>query len=186
MRIILKHLDPNVLRALAAAFLLILAGALPARAQDDAAFTAAVGRLEQTRAALDQIESTLSKPDLPDSLLQSIRQQIDPISATIQSVIAEASPRVDAIKTRLDQLGPKPGEKDAPESAAVTVAVGPSSVETATISPSSTVCAVVTGAGGRASVTSVARTARRTRRPAGSMWPASRSVPAGCASSVSR
>lgn len=120
MRIILKHLDPNVLRALAAAFLLILAGALPARAQDDAAFTAAVGRLEQTRAALDQIESTLSKPDLPDSLLQSIRQQIDPISATIQSVIAEASPRVDAIKTRLDQLGPKPGEKDAPESAAVT------------------------------------------------------------------
>ena len=74
-----------------------------AHAQSDANMAAAAKRLDQTRSALEQIESTLAKADLPDSLLQSLRQQLDPIAANIQSVVDEVSPRADAVKTRLDR-----------------------------------------------------------------------------------
>ena len=118
MRITLRNLSSFVLPLVAVAFWL---GALTggAHAQSDANMAAAAKRLDQTRSALEQIESTLAKADLPDSLLQSLRQQLDPIAANIQSVVDEVSPRADAVKTRLEQLGPKPGDKDAPETPAV-------------------------------------------------------------------
>ncbi len=49
-----------------------------------------------------------------------MRQQIDPISAAVSGALDRLTPRLDAIKTRLDQLGPKPDDSSPPESPEVT------------------------------------------------------------------
>ena len=89
------HRALNILRSVAAALLLCLAAAGPATAQSEPVMAAQAQRLEQTRNALEQLESTLSKPDLPESLLKSLRERIDPILATINGVIEQAQPRAD-------------------------------------------------------------------------------------------
>jgi small-conductance mechanosensitive channel len=107
------------LSALLLAALLLVGASSAARAQGETNLAGAAQRLDQTRAAIEQIESTLAKPDLPDSLLKSLRAQLDPISAEIVGVIGAVTPRVEAIRSRIAQLGPKPGDKDAPETATV-------------------------------------------------------------------
>jgi small-conductance mechanosensitive channel len=54
---------------------------------------------------------------MSDADLQNIRQQIEPIIADIRTVIDEQTPRLEASKQRLSQLGPKP-EKGQPEESA--------------------------------------------------------------------
>lgn len=107
----------RLLATVLTALLLVFAAAAGA-AEPDGNLAAPAQRLEQTRAALEQIESTLAKPDIPDSLLLSLRTQLDPISNSIDGVIGAVTPRVDTIRARIDQLGPKPGDKDPPETAA--------------------------------------------------------------------
>ena len=119
MRITPSSSFHRLLAPLLVALLLIAGAATTASAQHDASLSGAAQQLEQTRAALEQIESTLGKTDLPDSLLQSLRAQLDPVSGAINGVIGVVAPRVEAIRTRIEQLGPKPGEKDAPETPAV-------------------------------------------------------------------
>jgi small-conductance mechanosensitive channel len=75
--------------------------------------------IDQLSASLKQIEAS-ERHDLTDASLQNLRQQVDPISAAVRGAIDRLAPRLDAIKTRLDQLGPKPDDSAPPESPAVT------------------------------------------------------------------
>ena len=49
-----------------------------------------------------------------------MRQQIDPVSDAVGDAVDRLTPRLADIKTRLDQLGPKPADSAPPESPAVT------------------------------------------------------------------
>ncbi|QBR71871.1 DUF3772 domain-containing protein [Beijerinckiaceae bacterium] len=69
-----------------------------------------------------QIEQSLEAPNLTDVDLQSLRQQIDPISADLSGALDRLGPLLESIKTQLDQLGPKPDDQAPPESPAVTAA----------------------------------------------------------------
>ncbi len=76
--------------------------------------------LDKLGASLKQIEASLERHDLTDAELQALRQQIDPISAAVADALDRLTPRLAGIKTRLDQLGPKPDDSAPPESPAVT------------------------------------------------------------------
>ncbi|HZM08293.1 MAG TPA: hypothetical protein VFC11_07575, partial [Methylocella sp.] len=76
--------------------------------------------LDKLSASLKQIEASLERHDLTDAELQDLRQQTDPISAAASDAVERLTPRLAGIKTRLDQLGPKPDDSAPPESPAVT------------------------------------------------------------------
>lgn len=76
--------------------------------------------LDQLSASLKQIETSLNQNNLTDADLHGLRQQIDPISASVSDALDRLTPRLAGIKTRLDQLGPKPDDQAPPESPAVT------------------------------------------------------------------
>ncbi len=76
--------------------------------------------LDKLGTALKQIDASLERHDLTDAELQALRQQIDPISAAVGDALDRLTPRLAGIKTRLDQLGPKPDDSAPPESPAVT------------------------------------------------------------------
>ena len=77
-------------------------------------------RMDSARLSLEQVEATLGRKDLSDAELSTLRSQIDGPVVKIQSIIEELTPKLAAIKIRLDQLGTKPGDKDPPESPGVT------------------------------------------------------------------
>jgi small-conductance mechanosensitive channel len=60
--------------------------------------------LDQLSASLKQIEASLERHDLTDAEFQDLRQQIDPISAAVSGALDRLTPRLDAIKTRLNRL----------------------------------------------------------------------------------
>ncbi len=66
------------------------------------------------------MEASLERPGLSDKGLQSLRNAIDPLGDTARNAVVDLTPRGDAIRQRLKELGPKPGEKDPPEGADVT------------------------------------------------------------------
>ena len=76
--------------------------------------------LDKLGASLKQIDASLDHHDLTDADLQDLRQQIDPISAAVNHALDRLTPRLAGVKTRLDQLGPKPDDSAPPESPAVT------------------------------------------------------------------
>jgi potassium efflux system protein len=76
--------------------------------------------LDKLSASLKQIEASLERHDLTDADLQALRQQIDPVSDAVGDAVDRLTPRLADIKTRLDQLGPKPADSAPPESPAVT------------------------------------------------------------------
>lgn len=76
--------------------------------------------LDKLSASLKQIEASLDRHDLTDADLQGLRQQIDPITVAVNDALDRLTPRLAGIKTRLDQLGPKPDDEAPPESPAVT------------------------------------------------------------------
>lgn len=76
--------------------------------------------LDKIQADLTIIEKRLERRDLTDGELQGLRQQIEPLKELIRDALERLEPRLAAIKTRLDQLGPKPDDKAPPESSTVT------------------------------------------------------------------
>ncbi|HEY8007402.1 MAG TPA: DUF3772 domain-containing protein [Methylocella sp.] len=76
--------------------------------------------LDNLSASLKQIEASLERHDLTDAELQDLRQRTDPVSAAAADAVDRLTPRLAGIKTRLDQLGPKPDDAAPPESPAVT------------------------------------------------------------------
>lgn len=120
-----------VLLALAGAGLPVLAQQLAAPPASSAAVPQAqppatgkraeiANKLATGRADLVRIEKTLERPDLSDAALQSLRGDLDPVSRMAREAADEITPRLAAVKARLDQLGPKPDDKAPPENATVT------------------------------------------------------------------
>jgi potassium efflux system protein len=66
--------------------------------------------LEQTRATLTAIETSLRDKNLEDSDLQRLRAQSDALALALQGAVAELSPRLAGSVKRLDELTPKSGE----------------------------------------------------------------------------
>ncbi len=85
----------------------------PEKAPDGAA-------LDKLSDSLKKIETSLERQSLTDQNLQDLRQQIDPISLAVTASVDQLTPRLAAMKDRLDQLGPKPADDAPPENPAVT------------------------------------------------------------------
>ncbi len=72
------------------------------------------------KSQLDQIESSLGGGRaLSDDALRQLRDQTDAVAGEVEAISGQLSPRADAIKARLDQLGPKPAAGAPAESADV-------------------------------------------------------------------
>jgi len=80
---------------------------------------AARAKLDGYKADLDQKELAVQGRALSDADLQNLRQQIEPIIAHIREVVEEQTPKLEASRARLTQLGPKPKEGQPEESADV-------------------------------------------------------------------
>ncbi len=72
--------------------------------------------LDAIKTDLAQIEQILSQGVLDDTQLNEIGGRVDAQRANIDKVAQGISPRLQAIETRLQQLGPKPAEGAPPES----------------------------------------------------------------------
>lgn len=77
---------------------------------------AARAKLDGYKADLDQKELALQGRTLSDIDLQNLRLQIEPVIAEIRAVIDEQTPRLEASRQRLSQLGPKPASGQPDES----------------------------------------------------------------------
>jgi potassium-dependent mechanosensitive channel len=66
--------------------------------------------LDQTRAALAAIETTLRDKNLTDDDLQRLRAENDPLALALQGAVADLTPRLAASAKRLAELTPKSGE----------------------------------------------------------------------------
>jgi small-conductance mechanosensitive channel len=66
--------------------------------------------LDQTRATLTAIETTLRDKNLDDAGLQTLRTQSDALAIQLQGAIAELTPRLADSGKRLDELTPKSGQ----------------------------------------------------------------------------
>ena len=114
------------IRALVLLALLWPGMTVPSRAQNAGDGTAPAttaelsGRLDAGRTQLDAVLAAMRRDSLDDTALQALRDQIDPIRMAAQDAIGALAPRVEAAKARLAQLGPKPDDKAAPETAAIT------------------------------------------------------------------
>ncbi len=76
-------------------------------------------RLDNVRADLAQIETTLASPNPSDAELQRLRLRLQPSLDQLRLIIDEQTPRVEQAKLRLDQLGPKPEASAPAESAEI-------------------------------------------------------------------
>ena len=77
-------------------------------------------RLDADKSTVDRIEAALARADISDASLGQFRADLDPVGTDLQTLVTDLSPRLDAAKARLDQLGPKPADKAAKEAADVT------------------------------------------------------------------
>jgi small-conductance mechanosensitive channel len=78
-------------------------------------------RLDQQRAALVEVEKAVGRDGISDGELQQLRGRVDPVVEQLREIIAGETPRLEGVKARLEQLGPKPdAEKGQTESADVT------------------------------------------------------------------
>lgn len=76
--------------------------------------------LDGVNASLTSIEKRLQKPELTDAELQELGAELSPASEQLLTAIPRLTPRLAAIQSRIDQLGPKPAAGAPPESPAVT------------------------------------------------------------------
>ncbi len=110
-----------VIRLLAA--LLICGAAAPAWCVDAspaapaAAPVNSAASLDSVKQSLKKIETKLAGDNLTDADLAGLRGDLDPVSTQIQGVIADVTPKLAAVKARLDQLGKPPDLKANPNAA---------------------------------------------------------------------
>ena len=98
--------------------LTILIGSLAALAAPGAAQTSPVkAKLDSISAQLQQLEATLQRRDLNDQQLTGVRSGVEPLADELRTIIAYESPRLESVKSRLEQLGPAPDVKADPKAA---------------------------------------------------------------------
>ena len=97
-----------VLPALLGAFVLgfLLAASPGARAQAEPARQSVQQRLDLARAELDQIASILRREQVADQDLAARRGDLEQLDASVDELIEQIGPQLEAVKARLDQLGP--------------------------------------------------------------------------------
>ncbi len=69
--------------------------------------------LDGVRASLDRIEKALERADLGDSLLQSLRAEVDPLVTSSADILKALEPRLEAARARLEQMGKPATDKPA-------------------------------------------------------------------------
>ncbi len=111
-----------VLRLVAA--LLIGAAASPAWCANSSAAAAAspaptdsAATLDSVKQSIKSVEIKLGDENLTDADLVKLRGALDPIAAQIHAVITDVTPKLVAVKARLDQLGTPPDLKANPNAA---------------------------------------------------------------------
>lgn len=113
----------SLIPSLAALMFLLVGSLTPVGAQAPAAEKppeTLEQRMERSRVKLEMIEHTLSRGTLTDPALVILRDQLEPIGETVNAILDELTPKLDGIKSRLEQLGPKPAANAPPESEGVT------------------------------------------------------------------
>ena len=105
-------------RLLLCALTLVL-GATLSFAQAPTPVSVAAQKLDGVRASIEQIEQALGKRELSDAALLELRGTIEPLNTTLKSTLEDLSPKLDAAREQLEQLGPKPADKAPPEAPAV-------------------------------------------------------------------
>ncbi len=100
---------PALLGALLLGFL--FAASPGAHAQSDPTRQSVQQRLDLARAELDQIASILRREQVVDHDLAARRGDLEQLDASVDALIEQINPQLDAVKARLDQLGPAP-DKD--------------------------------------------------------------------------
>ena len=68
-------------------------------------------RLDSIGLQLQQVEAMLQRRDLSDAQLLGARGTVEPMIDELRTRIAEATPKLDGVKSRLEQLGPAPDTK---------------------------------------------------------------------------
>ncbi len=101
---------------LAGLAVLALLFASAASAQTPADQAGARARVDALRTEIRQIETSLDNRELSDADLQRVRQRTDPLLDQLRTLAEDFGQRADQARQRLEQLGPKPDEKAAPES----------------------------------------------------------------------
>ncbi len=75
--------------------------------------------LDQTKAALDEIEETLGREDVSAETLANLRQKLNAAIDALRGFVEELEPRVGEAEERLKQLGPAPAKDAPPESSEI-------------------------------------------------------------------
>ena len=73
-------------------------------------------QVDAIKLELNQIETGLERRQLTEAVLNSSRQRLEEISAGLRKFSDELSPRAEALRSRLKELGPEPDSKSTPES----------------------------------------------------------------------
>ena len=81
---------------------------------------AVAAKVDQLSAQLGNMEKSLENSKPNQAALDEMRQQVGPVVTESQAIVDRMTPRLKALQTRLDQLGPKPDPKAPPESPEVT------------------------------------------------------------------
>lgn len=110
---------PRFPRLFALFALLLMVAALPAGPALAQAPAAQRLDVEAMNRELTLIEAQLEQQAQDDAALTRLRTRLEPIAASAQAILARELPRVEGIDARLGQIGPKPDDKAAPESAEV-------------------------------------------------------------------
>ena len=76
-------------------------------------------QVEAFKLELNQIEIGLERRQLTEAVLNSSRQRLEEISAVLRKFSDELSPRAEALRSRLKELGPEPDAKATPETAEI-------------------------------------------------------------------
>ncbi len=124
-----KNLEFSVTRFLSRVFVIrllaafmICGAAAPARcAEPSPAASSApadpAATLDSVKQSLKGVEIKLGDDNLTDADLVKLRGALDPLGAQIEGVIADVTPKLAAVKARLDQLGKPPDLKANPTAA---------------------------------------------------------------------
>ena len=110
-----------IIRLLAAC--LICGAAAPARCAESSSAAASpapvdsAATLDSVKQSLKGVEIKLGDENLTDADLVKLRGALDPLGAQIEGVIADVTPKLAAVKARLDQLGKPPDLKANPSAA---------------------------------------------------------------------
>lgn len=88
--------------------------------QRDEKIVAAERRIEDARALLSSLRSQVDKNLQEDGILADLKVKADALVREALAITVDLRPRIDAIQTRLTELGDAPGEGQPAESASVT------------------------------------------------------------------